>query len=116
MSTRSRSAPGPRSTREHAQRAESKAIALLKQLRPRNRLACEEYVRANPPDVETVVGLAFIMQRRAAQSPRPNSLQARVRRAGITRLSEVKQKAPDLRAQFSKAQLINAISKANRQK
>jgi hypothetical protein len=63
---------------EHAVRAEAKALALIDKLRPLDRAAAEDYVRANPPDVETIVALAFVGQRKAAKAPRLDALSTEI--------------------------------------
>lgn len=51
---------------EHARRAEGKAEALLDAIKHLDRIPAEKAVRRLRPDVETIVGLAFLRQRRAA--------------------------------------------------
>ncbi len=63
---------------EHAKRAEAKARDLIDKIRPLDRRDAERHVHENPPDVETIVAMAFFGQRKAANAPRPDALSTEI--------------------------------------
>lgn len=115
--------PGPRATQAQAKSARDEALALLLALVPLNLPRAAEEVERRQPSAAGVAFLAFIAHdvltraeaRRRALLPRKRkSMIERVRKAGLTRYADAREKAPELHDEFTRAQLTRAISKAKR--
>ena len=109
---------------KHVAAANAEALALLAKLYPMNLPPAEQYLRDHRPSEGAIASLAWIAfdvltrgaARQRAMMPRNSTLSEKIRKAGIERLADVKEKSPELRAGYTKRQLIDAISKVKRRK
>lgn len=110
----------------HIAKARDEALALLRELVPKDLGPAEDYILANPPTAGAIAFLAFVAHdvlSRAeasahARKPRRNSLREKIRKAGVTKYCELRVKAPALLDDdsYTQKQLIDAISKVKAEK
>lgn len=126
-STRAAEAPHDLSrlaTQEELRKADAEIRSLLSSIDHLNLPAAAEFIRNNPPSAEAIAWLPYrahklLTSRRASHSarqPRRSAIVEQIRKAGVQRYSEAKEKVPELFAKCSRKQLTDAIAKAKRKK